>query len=48
MNILSIVNDRDKFNNLKPIRMMEMQCETVYQNIYKSVSDYMKIHHDCF
>ena len=35
-------------NNLKPIWLMKMQCETVYPNIYECVSDYMKIHHDHF
>ena len=35
-------------NNLKPIGIMKMQCETVYPNIYACVSDYMKIHHDRF
>ena len=28
--------------------MMKMQGETVYLNIYKCVSDYIKIHHDRF
>ena len=32
-------------NNLKPIEMMKMQCETIYPNSYERVSDYMKIHH---
>ena len=35
-------------NNLKPIGMMEMQCVTIYPNLYEYVSDYMKIHHDRF
>ena len=35
-------------NNLKPIGMIEIQCVTIYPNIYESVSDYMKIHRDRF
>ena len=35
-------------NNLKPIGLMEMQCVTIYSNIYECVSDYMKNHHDRF
>ena len=35
-------------NNLKPIRMMKMQYVTIYPNTYECVSDYMKIHNDCF
>ena len=32
----------------KPIRMMKMQCVTIYPNSYEYVSDYMKIHNDRF
>ena len=35
-------------NNLKPIRMMKIQCVTIYLNIYECVSDYMEIYHGCF
>ena len=35
-------------NNLKPIRMMKMQCVTINLNIKECVSVYMKIHHDRF
>ena len=35
-------------NNLEPIGIMKLQCETVYPNIYECVFDYMKIYHDRF